>query len=416
MTKLKTLSVRLYGVPVGTLQQDKVGKMRFEYLENVSHALSVSMPLDRRRYGNMPCEIYFGGLLPESTEARRAIGQMFDANPNSTFSLLRAIGSDCAGAVSFHPPEHPVVEDGSHEIRVKRVSDEELEQHIRELPQKPLFIDLDGLRLSLAGVQEKAAVCIVDNEVCLPEDGTPTTHILKPKVKEDYPASVQNEYLCLRTAARVGLNVPNVEIRRAGAELYLLVERYDRKFDERNRIRRIHQEDFCQALGQRQKYQRFGGPGFKACFDLLIKSRIPVIDRMSLMQSVVFNFVIGNADAHGKNFAVLYDSQGRFRLAPFYDILCTQVYEALTQDMCMKVGGHYNFKDVTGDDWKQFSEEVKISFPVLKRLVFEKAGPIATALAEERRLLKGTEFDTEVADRMVDQVFKNMSRLVQTLS
>jgi serine/threonine-protein kinase HipA len=90
--KLKTLSVRLYGLPIGTLQQTNEGKLRFEYLEDTGHALSMSLPRDRQRYGNMPCETYFGGLLPESADARKAIARMFDANPNNTFSLLAAIG------------------------------------------------------------------------------------------------------------------------------------------------------------------------------------------------------------------------------------------------------------------------------------------------------------------------------------
>lgn len=388
--------------------------MRFEYIEDAKYALSLCMPLDQKRHGNMPCEKYFGGLLPESVDARKIIGRMFDANPNNTFALLRAIGADCAGAVSFHPPDDPVQSDEDHEIVVEPLSEQMLERHIRELPQKPLFAGVDGLRLSLAGVQEKAAICLIDSEICIPLNGTPTTHILKPAIK-NYDASVQNEFLCLKTAERLGLKVPKVEIRRAGDELYLLVERYDRRFDE-GRIHRLHQEDFCQAMGMREKYQRYGGPSHKDCFDLLFKSSQPAVDRNRLIQIAVFNFLIGNADAHGKNFAVLHDVHGKVKLAPFYDILCTQAYEQLTSDMCMKIGEHYNFNDVTADDWKLLSGQIDFSLPVIRKTAADMSDRITSELSEERKLLKKSEFDSNVLDTIVKQTQKNSKRLFDLIS
>ncbi|HEY9869473.1 MAG TPA: type II toxin-antitoxin system HipA family toxin [Candidatus Obscuribacterales bacterium] len=412
--KSNILSVRLYGIPIGTLLQTQEGKMRFEYCEGAKHALSLSMPLTKRKYGNVPCEAYFGGLLPESEEARRAIGRILRANPNSTFSLLQAIGNDCAGAVSLHTPDVPVEADTSHEMGMKPLSDTALAQHIRELPQKPLFIGVEGLRLSLAGVQEKAAVCMINGRIGLPIRGTPTTHILKPAI-DRYPGSVPNEYLCLKVAKALGLPVPNAEIRRAEDQVYLLVERYDRSVDEGKGILRLHQEDFCQALGVKEKYQRYGGPTLRDCFDLLLNSSLPVVDRNILMQAVVFNFLIGNADAHGKNFAMLYDSHGKARLAPFYDILCTQVYEDLSTEMCMKIGESYDFMEVAMDDWEKLCYQTGFSFPVLKRMMGKMSDEISTALVKERAQLGSTEFDTDLADKMVAQVERNRKRLIRML-
>ena len=364
--KLKILSVRLHGRPVGQLEQTQDGKMKFQYQDDASQ-ISLSMPLENQSYGNMPCEKYFGGLLPESEAAKKAIGKKFGANPRSTFSMLIAIGHDCAGAISFHAQEDPVVLDSVREIKMQPLSEPELEQHIKELPLKPFFMGVEGLRISLAGVQDKAAVCLVDGTIAVPLEGTPTTHILKPTISR-FPGSAQNEYLCLRTAARLNLPVPAVKLGRAGEEIYFLIERYDRKFDGDKRILRLHQEDFCQALGFREKYQRFGGPGFKDCFELLMKTRIPIKDRDLLMRAVVFNYLIGNTDAHGKNFTIRYEMNGDSHLAPLYDILCTQAYDELTNEMCMRVGDHYDFKDIKESDWQALCKVTAFSFPVLKKI------------------------------------------------
>jgi len=411
MKKLKILSVRLNGKPVGQLEQTKDGKLKFQYQDDASQ-ISLSMLLENKRYGNMPCEKYFGGLLPESEEAKKAIGKKFGANPKSTFSLLRAIGRDCAGAISFHDPEDPVVLDSFREIKMQPLSESELEKHIKELPLKPLFMGVEGLRLSLAGVQDKAAVCLVDGKIAVPLEGTPTTHILKPTISK-FPGSVQNEYVCLRTAARLTLPVPEVKMGRAGEEMYFLVERYDRKFDGDKRILRLHQEDFCQALGFREKYQRLGGPGFKDGFELLMKTRIPIKDRDLLMRAAVFNYLIGNNDAHGKNFAILYDMDGNPRLAPFYDILCTQAYDELTDDMCMKVGDQYNFKDITESDWQGLCKVTGFSFLSLKKIIHTFVEQIVESIQEERNLLSGTEFDYGVLDKMIAQVQRNAKTLAK---
>lgn len=413
MKKLKVLSVRLNGYPVGRLEQTKEGRLKFQY-EDAARQISLSMPVEQKRFGNMPCEKYFAGLLPESEEARKAIGKKFDANPKSTFSLLRAIGHDCAGAISFHDPEAPVVQDSNLEPKMLYLSDPALEKHIKELPLKPLFIGVEDLRLSLAGVQEKAAVCLRDGRIAIPISGTPTTHILKPSISK-FPGSVQNEYLSLTTAARIGLPVPKVEMRRAGKETYLLVERYDRKIDEEMRIIRVHQEDFCQALGFREKYQRYGGPGFKDCFELLMKTRIPIVDRDILMRAVVFNYLIGNNDAHGKNFAILYDADGNARLAPLYDILCTQAYSELTNDMCMKIGEHYDFDNIRESDWKGLCKVTGFAFQGLKKITNKLSEQIVASIEDERKLLNGTEFDDPILDKIIARVQGNAKTLSKTM-
>lgn len=407
---LAQLSVRLNGISIGILELASQYEMSFRYLEGVTKPISLSMPVEGSPFGNSLCETFFGGLLPESIDARKAIARKFEVNPNSTFSLLSAIGHECAGAVSFHTLDSSIQADGSREPKVKKISAKQLEKHIIELPQKPLFLGVSDLRLSLAGVQEKAAVCLIDNNVCLALDGTPTTHILKPAIAK-YPGTVQNEYLCMRSAKKLGLEVPKVEIRQAGSQIYLLVERYDRSIDAKQKIRRLHQEDFCQALGKREKYERYDGPSLRDCFELTYDFARPAFARNALMDIVVFNFLIGNMDAHGKNFALVYDENWKIRLAPFYDLLCNEVYEDLTREMSMKIGDNFEHGKITTDDWQSLCKTVDFSFPGLKKIIERQTSLLPAQMKEESKQLKNTNFDSPVVDQIREQVNRNCKKL-----
>lgn len=193
----KQLSVRFFGEPIGILEQDVLGKMSFSYDTNASHTLSIGMPIRKEPFNTIQCEAYFGGLLPESMEVRKAIGKRFGVSPNNSFALLKAIGYDCAGAISFHSMDESIVLNFSTALKVKFPSEHEFYEHLKDLYKNPLFIGFEGLRLSLAGVQDKAAVCVIDNKIGLPTDGCLTTHILKPFIPR-FEGTVENEYFCLK--------------------------------------------------------------------------------------------------------------------------------------------------------------------------------------------------------------------------
>jgi serine/threonine-protein kinase HipA len=328
--KKNQLSVRLNGEQVGILEQTPTGKMAFTYDSSATQVISIGMPIREEPYSDIKTEAYFGGLLPESETVKKIIGIKYGISHNNNFSLLKAIGYDCAGAISCDRIDHPYATQNTFPLQGKIITDDELCKHIIELPQKPLFMDdMNGLRLSLAGAQDKAAVCLINNQVALSENGCPTTHILKPS-SSHFEGLAENEYFCLRIAKRIGLPVPDIQLRKAKNITYLLIERYDRRVTD-NHVRRIHQEDFCQALGilTPKKYQNEGGPGFKECFDLLKNTAQPAIDRNLLASALVFNYLICNMDAHGKNFSLLHHTQANIRLAPFYDMICTRVYDCV---------------------------------------------------------------------------------------
>jgi serine/threonine-protein kinase HipA len=265
-----------------------------------------------------------------------------------------------------------------------------------------------GIRLSLAGAQDKITVRVEGDAVSLPLDGAPSTHILKPAV-ERFAGVVFNEAYCMKLAAAVGLPVAKTEIRRVEDVEYLLVERYDRTHQLGSEgtpvLERLHQEDLCQALGivSENKYQKEGGPSLKQCFALLREvSSAPVLDLARLLDAVIFNYLVGNNDAHGKNFSLLYRGVGKAnietRLAPLYDVVSTRYYPELTRELAMKIGGEYSSDRLTKTNFEQLAEDAGLAKPLVRRRVPElaeavllnlgKTGiehPIAEALTEQIR-------------------------------
>lgn len=148
---------------------------------------------------------------------------------------------------------------------------------------------------------------------------------------------------------------------------------------------RIHQEDFCQALGvvPEMKYQNEGGPDLKACFDLLREATQPSAPQvLHMLDAVVFNALVGNHDAHAKNFSLLYEAGMRPKLAPLYDILSTAVYDNLTPKMAMKLGSKYKFTEVQAGHWDQFAQAAGLSKAQTKKRVLRLAHDLPAAARE----------------------------------
>lgn len=400
----RTLDVYLHNELVGHLVQDDGGQMVFDYAESWlqkpgATPLSQSLPLRRERFKRNECRGFFAGILPEESK-REIIARNLGISARNDYAMLEQIGGECAGAVTFIPGE--ALPERNYGYRP--LSSQELAAILKELPKRPLLAGEDGIRLSLAGAQDKVAVRIEGNEISLPLGGAPSTHILKPAV-ERFGGVVFNEAFCMKLAAVAGLPAARVETRIVEGIEYLLVERYDRihrqNADGPPTLERLHQEDFCQAQGivSETKYQKEGGPSLKQCFALLRDvSSAPVIDLSRLLDGVIYNYLVGNNDAHGKNFSLLYHGVGtanqEIRLAPLYDVVSTNYYPALSKDMAMKIGGEYSSDKVTPKDFEQLAEEAGLAKPIVKNRVpelaetvianFDKAGiehPVAQAVA-----------------------------------
>ncbi len=406
----RVLSVRLHGAPVGILEENQ-GTLEFKYLTEVKRPLSLCLPIQEESFRGTVCNAYFGGLLPENENTRKAIGRRFGINSNNTFSLLSVIGLDCAGAVSFHELDVPVIENNSFQLQGKILSDDELEEYINSLPLPPVLEETVEIRISLAGVQEKTAVCLIDNKIALPIGGCPTTHILKP-ASNIFPELIENEYLCLKTAKAVGINVPQVELRQVKELKYFLIQRYDREIVD-NKIRRIHQEDFAQALGfpSSQKYEQEEGAGFKDCFNLISKFSVPATDRIRFVERAVFNYLIGNTDAHAKNFSLLHKDNGVIQLAPAYDILCTMAYEKHSQWMAMKIGNAIRISTVKLRDWEDFADTVGFRYKGLEEIIKKQSDQIPAILEKELQNIKNMGFDNTIGEKILKYAVKTCSNI-----
>jgi len=364
---MKTLQVHLLGQPVGILEQTSTGRIEFRYSKDWlkkggAHPLSQSLPLEDRVFEERQCVGFFGGLLPDEHN-REIIARNLGISARNDFAMLREIGGECAGAVSLLDVDATEL---SQTQDYQSLSEAELIDLLDQLPQRPLLAGQDEVRLSLAGAQNKLALYKGKEGFALPLNESPSTHILKPEI-ERFPNLVENESYCLRLAGACGLPVSRAESVCFGGHRCLLVERYDRRVDADGGILRLHQEDFCQALGipSRIKYQNEGGPGLSDCFDLVRRAAsAPGRDLIHLFNAVVFNCLIGNNDAHGKNFSLLYREVrgGRVvELAPFYDLVSTASYGELSPRMAMKIGGQYLPGKLRRNDWEGLWESIGFS-------------------------------------------------------
>ena len=406
----RTLHVWLLGHRVGELLQDDSGQLQFRYLDEwlaLSDAmpLSVSLPLQKESFPQKLARPFFAGLLPEESN-RSIIAAAFGVSKSNDFALLDRIGGECAGAVTLMPEGELA---GGAETPLYHPMDEAaLSKLFSELPKRPLLAGEQGLRLSLAGAQSKMALARIGDSYALPLNGAPSTHILKPPSPR-FASLVENECFCMELAAASGLSAPKVRVGQTGSHPFLEIERYDRVFRPDGTVERLHQEDFCQALGvvPEMKYQVEGGPGLKQCFELLRNvSSVPAVDLLRLFDAVVFNFLIGNSDAHGKNFSLLYHG-GEVRLAPLYDLVCTQAYPELSTEMAMKLGGERDPKRIGTKNWSRFSEETGLGQPValrrLRSLAQQVRGAVDTLAPKFAAVTSAPEIVRANCERLLSQ-------------
>jgi serine/threonine-protein kinase HipA len=320
--------------------------------------LSILMPLSTRPVKPRVFLPWAANLLPEGTQLR-TIGMMLGAAPEDVIAILTEIGRDTAGALSIGKPG------STNAGNCKPVKTEKaLERILDELPAKPFLAGEDGVSMSLAGIQSKLGV-VIDRHgrICIPVDGAPSTHILKPCSDRLY-GSVHNEALCLRLARRCGLNAPDVTTGRAGMRTYFLIRRYDR-LEQDGRCRRLHQEDFCQALGKppSAKYEAnqtsIKGPALVDMF-ALTRNAMRAPDVLALVDHVIFNVLCCNTDAHAKNYSLMISGRG-FSLAPIYDVMCASVWESVTPNLAQKIAGKNRGDHLKRRHWETFATECGLS-------------------------------------------------------
>jgi serine/threonine-protein kinase HipA len=343
------LSVWLYGSRVATIDQDR-RRPRLAYTDVAQRLyapgtplLSLSLPIRSERFGQSTVRPFLDGLLPEG-EARRIIAREVKVPAEDTYGLIEALGRDCAGAIVIAPNEEAAPPPAST-LSAEPLEDEELGLLVRDLKSAPLGVG-GRVRISLAGVQEKLLLTLIpDGRWGRPVDGTPSTHILKPEIAA-YPNTVENEVFCMRVATQLGIPSANVEMMNIADRKLIVVERYDRVIHEDGSVERIHQEDLCQATGTRpeEKYQEDGGPSLKRVAGI-VDATCPRESLEVLLRIVTLNVLVGNGDAHAKNYSLVHERSGALHLAPVYDVMCTLAYG--DDRMAMTVDGVHRTDRVT---------------------------------------------------------------------
>ena len=413
---IRALSVWWDEALVGALRLDQHGDMGFSYneawvLDPTRWAISQSLPKQPEPFGRRQARPFFGGLLPEEAQ-RDAVAAALGISKANDFRLLEALGGDVAGALTLWP-------EGETPPQTPRSDAANLLDHtalveiLDTLPKRPFLAGREGLRLSLAGAQSKLPVVLVDGEVALPAPGQPTTHILKPPIGR-FAATTENEAFAMRLAQASGLPVAAVEPRKVGGRPFLLVERYDRRTDEAGLKRRVHQEDFCQALGipSENKYASEGGPSFRDCFDLVRRACAqPAPSTLQLLDAAIFNVIVGNADAHGKNFSLLYAETG-IALAPLYDLMCTVAYPDLSPKFAMRIARRPTLQDFRADTWDEFAKDVGLTAPYTRRRVRELARAVSSNARGVANDLAELDMDREALASFTSIVIERAERFL----
>ncbi|MCY3674106.1 MAG: type II toxin-antitoxin system HipA family toxin [Paracoccaceae bacterium] len=423
----QSLDVYLNHDFVGSLSRDENGILEFSYSDDYyktgKFGISLSLPMDVRfsndfsddffkgKYRGNKVEAFFSGLLPDEG-IRKKLARNLGVSEYNSYSLLEAVGGDCAGALSLFPEGiKPLPQDAK--VYVEFLDDDKLLQILKKIKKHPLLAGDNSYRLSLAGAQHKIAVGYLDGRVVLVKGGAPTTHILKPMIAK-FNDTVHNELFCMKLAKLMGLDVAEASVHFVQDKPYYLVERYDRDIDNNGIVTRIHQEDFCQALGflPSSKYQFEGGPDISSSLDLIRQNfASPAKDQIKFLNLIIFNYLIGNSDAHGKNFSLLYVGT-KPELAPAYDLISTAVYPEFNTSMAMKIGEEYNPQNVKTEHFQQFIPDTKTAQSSIARQI----DSMTEKIVDTAKLLKSNLESEGISSNIFDEIIKIIRLRVEYLS
>jgi serine/threonine-protein kinase HipA len=360
---VRTLDVLLADHHAGILSQRPGGRHAFEYLGSWRESaraipLSYSMPLQQARHGTRVVTNFMWGLLPDNESTLRRWGIRYQVSAHNPFALLAAIGADCPGAVQIVPPGRIL----RGRQRVAWLTARDMEERIRGLAHDAGAgrLESDSGQFSLAGSQAKTALYRVDGRWGVPQGRTPTTHILKPETGRVQHVAA-NEHFCLKLARHCGLAAAISEVQVIGGIPVIIVERFDR-MRSGGLVRRVHQEDMCQALGKREKYHQHGGPGIFDIMELLQFSERPEVDRDRFMRAQAFNYLIAGTDAHARNYSISFAPGGAFRLSPLYDVISDLPYRGSRRSsLAMTIGGRRAIAEIMPRHWARQAASVRFS-------------------------------------------------------
>lgn len=385
------LAVMADGRVMGEVRKDKRSRLTFVYDEawrraSDAYPLSLSMPLVIGEHEHARIEPWLWGLLPDNEAILARWGQRFQVSSRNPFALLAQVGEDCAGAIQIVRPERADALGRQATDQIDWLSEKDIAERLRLLRRDHTAwrIARDTGQFSLAGAQPKTALLFDGKHWGVPSGRTPTTHIVKPPI-EAFDGHAENEHVCLALARSLGLPAAASRVCMFEDEVAIVIERYDRVRIE-STIRRLHQEDMCQALSvpPTSKYENEGGPGAQPIVELLrTHSGRPIDDVWAFVQALALNWLIGGTDGHAKNYAVLVGTGGRVRLAPLYDIASVLPYDFDTKKLrlAMNIGGKYGMNDIALRHWSKLAKSVRLNEEEVRAKCLGLADRLPDALA-----------------------------------
>lgn len=387
---MRSLKAWMNGVLVGTWIFDRGSQHRFIYdaawlNSPYCRSLSLSLPLTAtNEIRGAAVENFFDNLLPDSERIRRRIKIRYATKSDRSFDLLEAIGRDCVGAVQLLPLE--IQPEGIRQVCYETLNEAEVATLLRITPalQGYALPNHADFRISIAGAQEKTALLRMGDTWAIPTGATPTSHIFKLPLglvggyEFDMKHSVENEWLCLKFLAALGLPVASAEIGQFEDQKALIVERFDRRWlkepDGKTWLARLPQEDFCQVLGVSpdQKYESSGGPGIPEILRILQGSQQSDLDRKTFVLAQFAFWLLAAIDGHAKNFSIRLGVQDKYQLTPLYDVLSAWPIIGIgsnhlpLQDvrMAMALRGknvHYRLSDIHARHWRMLAVDSGVS-------------------------------------------------------
>lgn len=398
----RRLTALLNGRLVGHIEMARSGAISFQYAPTWlawEHTLpvSLSLPLQEQAHQGGPVITYLENLLPDNPAIRERVAIKVGAGGTDAYNMLEKIGRDCVGALQF------VVGDDVPEPRAlegESVSDAQIATMLRNLATAPLGIEDDDFRISLPGAQEKTALLRKDGAWIRPFGMTPTTHILKTQLGVlpngiNLSDSVENEFLCMTFCRAMGADVAEIEIVDFEDVRALSVTRFDRHWTRDERLIRLPQEDFCQALGYPpgQKYQMDGGPGIVEGMRLLAASDKPNDDRLAFFETQLLFWLLGATDGHAKNFSIALRPGGGFRMTPLYDVLTAQKavddgqirHNRMRLAMAVGNQNHYRINEMVQRHYAQTAKACGL--PDVDEMIEQLTAKVETAIEITRQAL-----------------------------
>lgn len=425
------LAVVLNGTLVGHVYTSANRRLVLRYDEawrNRADAfpLSLSMPLAQHEHGHRATSAFLTGLLPDDPNVVAYWARLHNLSRFDVVGLLAHVGEDCAGAVQLvRPGEVDRVlgasraADAATSIEWLSTSDvAELLTSLRRNPAAGRLSDEQG-KFSLAGAQPKTTLYAEAGRWGIPKGRVPSTHILKPPVLE-LEDLAYNEHFCLHLARELGMAAAHSSVRVFGDEIAIVVERYDRTRSN-GVVRRIHQEDMCQALAVQptRKYESEGGPSLTDVATVLARhSSDAMVDIARFFDANVLNWLLAGPDAHAKNYSVLHAEGPDHRLAPLYDVITSLPYPTLAgggAKLAMAVGGERIVEAITGDHWRAAAQAVELQPDLAIDRVVELGQRMTSAIERVIRHPDANDETRAIVARLAEPIANHVKHLLKRL-